>query len=208
MTEQYPSVPAPQYTPHPPAPQKSGNGLAITALVLGIVAVVFSFIPLVNTVSYIAGALAVIFAIIALVKKTGKGMAIAGLVLAVASIAIATIVNAIAAAAVVAVGNSVDQAIASESAKSEADHKVEYLVTVNKGEAHVSYGKTGSTSTADTTKDWSKEATMKGNESASLSVTGDFTTEGQKLTCEIKLDGKSVDKQEGTSTVSCNADTY
>lgn len=208
MTEQYPSAPAPQYYPGTPAPQKPSNGLGVAALVLGIVAILFSFIPIINFVAYIAGILAVIFGIIALVKKAPKGMPVTGLILGIVAIALASIINAITAAAVVSVSNSVDQAIASESAKADADHKIEYLVTVNDGEASINYGKSGSSSTVKSKKDWSKEATMKGNESASLSVTGDFTTEGQKLTCEIKLDGKSVDKQEGTSSVSCNADTY
>ena len=67
--------------------KKTGNGLAIAALVLGIVGVAGALIPLVNFVSIILGILAVVFGIIAILqaKKVGAphGKAIAGLVLGV-----------------------------------------------------------------------------------------------------------------------------
>lgn len=188
-----------------PSPQqKPGNGLAIAALILGIGAILFSFIPLVNFIAYIAGLLAIIFGIIALVKKAAKGMPVTGLILGVVAIILASIINAITAAAVVGIGNAADEA----SKSAEATHSVEYIVTVSKGTANASYGPLGSTSTADVTKDWTKKAEVKGSDAASLSVTGDYQTKGQKLTCEIKVDGKSVDKQEGDSMVSCTASTF
>lgn len=61
--------------------RKSGFGTA--ALVLGIIGVVLSFIPIINNIAFILGVLAFIFAIVSLSKKASKGMAIAGLVLAI-----------------------------------------------------------------------------------------------------------------------------
>lgn len=69
------------------------SGLAIAGLVLGIIAAVTSFLPIVNNLSailaFIGGVLAVIALIGALKGKNGsKGLAIAGIVLAVVSFAI------------------------------------------------------------------------------------------------------------------------
>lgn len=61
-----------------PAPAKSSKGFAIAALVLGIVAILtVLFAPL----SITCGVLAVIFGIVALVKKQSKGLGVTGLVL-------------------------------------------------------------------------------------------------------------------------------
>ena len=64
------------------------KGLAIAALVLGIIGVIISFIPIINSVCYILGILALIFGIISVVKKMGKGLAIAGIVLGVIALII------------------------------------------------------------------------------------------------------------------------
>lgn len=192
----------PQYAA--PSPQKKpGGGLAIAALILGIGAILFSFIPLVNFIAYIAGLLAIIFGIIALVKKAAKGMPITGLILGVVAIILASIVNAIAAAAVAGLADAAEEA----SKSAEATHSVEYIVTVNKGKAEVRYDNLNGSSTADIDQDWTKKAELKGYSIASLYVTGDYQAEGQKLTCEVKVDGKSLDKQEGTGSVSCSGNT-
>ena len=64
----------------------STSGMAIAALVLGIVALLSSVIPIVNNASFILGVIGLIFGILGLVaiargRKGGKGVAIAGLVL-------------------------------------------------------------------------------------------------------------------------------
>ena len=64
------------------------SGLAVASMVLGIIAIVLSFIPIINNLAFIIGIIAVIFGIICLVKKAGKGKAIAGLVLGILSIII------------------------------------------------------------------------------------------------------------------------
>lgn len=72
---------------------KGGSGLAVAALVLGILAIINSFIPFLNVISYVFAILAVIFGIIGIVKKNGKGMAIAGLVMGILTFIIATAIN-------------------------------------------------------------------------------------------------------------------
>lgn len=57
------------------------KGLAISALVVGIVAFVIAWIPVLGIAGIIAGAVAVVLGIIAAVKKQPKGYAITGIVL-------------------------------------------------------------------------------------------------------------------------------
>ena len=71
--------------------KKPTSGLAIAGLVLGIIAILGSFIPIINNMSFVISIVGGILAIVALVgatkgKNGGKGMAIAGVVLAVVSI--------------------------------------------------------------------------------------------------------------------------
>jgi lysylphosphatidylglycerol synthetase-like protein (DUF2156 family) len=70
--------------------ENKGKGFAIAALVLGICAFVFSWVPVLN---WILGILAVVFGIIALVKKAKKGMAITGLVLGAVGLLVAMIIS-------------------------------------------------------------------------------------------------------------------
>jgi len=83
------------YTPEPthePEP-KRGNGFAITALVLGIIAAVLAFIPVVNLVSFVLAIAAIVFGVVGLIasgrRRTGKGMSITGIVLGVIALVIA-----------------------------------------------------------------------------------------------------------------------
>lgn len=71
--------------------KKPTSGLAIAGLVLGIVAILGSFIPIINNISFVIAIVGGILATVALVgavkgKHGGKGMAIAGVALAVVSI--------------------------------------------------------------------------------------------------------------------------
>lgn len=86
---------------------KEKSAFGTTALVLGIIAVVLSFIPIVRFVTYGLAPLALIFGIISAVKKKSVGVSVAGIVLAVAAI-ILTI--ALQAATVKAVDTVVEKA--------------------------------------------------------------------------------------------------
>lgn len=73
--------------------KKSSKAFAIVALIMGILAIINSFIPFLNVVSYIFAILGIIFGIIGIVKKNGKIMAIVGLVLAGVALILATVIN-------------------------------------------------------------------------------------------------------------------
>lgn len=95
----YPPAPAP--APEP-VPAKQGNGFGVTALVLGLVAlIVFSWIPGVSFITAIPlAALAIIFGIIALVKSgsrggKGKGTGLAGLILGVLAIIASIVISVV-----------------------------------------------------------------------------------------------------------------
>ena len=75
-------------------PQK-GKGFSIAALVLGIVGICVSFIPIVNSIAYILGLFAIIFAVIALAEKAGTKSAIISIVLGVLAIAITLVMQVI-----------------------------------------------------------------------------------------------------------------
>lgn len=75
-------APAPYQTPHGPPQSQEGNGIAIAAMVLGIISLVLFWIPFLGL---ICGVLGAIFGFVGLGKSNriggkGKGMAIAGLV--------------------------------------------------------------------------------------------------------------------------------
>lgn len=94
----------PQAAPAPPAPgapaPAGSKGMAVTALVLGIVAIVGAFIPVLNFFSFAPAAAAIILGIIVMVKKKpGKGMGLTGLILGGVSIIVAIIVTVVSIAA-------------------------------------------------------------------------------------------------------------
>lgn len=62
------------------------SGFGIASLVLGIIAIVFSFIPVISYISFILGILAIIFGIVSLCKGASKGLAIAGLIIAIIAV--------------------------------------------------------------------------------------------------------------------------
>jgi hypothetical protein len=69
--------------------QRSGNGMAVASLVLGILGVVFGLIPLFFFFAFIFGTLALIFGLVGRAKKYQgfrKGFATAGSILAVVSL--------------------------------------------------------------------------------------------------------------------------
>ena len=83
--------PAPKTTaPETMSATQPTSAMAITSLVLGIIAILLSWVPIINNIAWILAIIGTIFGIIGLVQtakkpsqKTGKGLALAGLILSV-----------------------------------------------------------------------------------------------------------------------------
>ena len=58
--------------------QVQSNGMAVASLVLGILSILFVWIPFVGLVSWILAPVGLVLGLVALNKPVGKGMAIAG----------------------------------------------------------------------------------------------------------------------------------
>lgn len=68
--------------------QQKENRLAVTALVLGIVTLIFFWVPVISLITGITG---IIFAIVSLVKEEGKAMPIIGMVVSIIGLALSSI---------------------------------------------------------------------------------------------------------------------
>lgn len=113
MTTQHPAVepaPADPIASAPaPAPAKAGNGLAIAALVLGIVGLVLAFIPLVGGFGGFLGFVGLVLGVVALfLKGRKKGLAIAGAAVSALALIVSIVMGLVYTAMFV---SSVDQAI-------------------------------------------------------------------------------------------------
>lgn len=73
-----PYWPQPAYPMHAPPPEK--KGIAIAAMVLGIIALVLSIVPIIAVLSFVLGPLAIVLGVVAIVKRRGRGQAITGVV--------------------------------------------------------------------------------------------------------------------------------
>lgn len=70
--------------PEPQAP--AGNGLAVAALVLGIIGVFFGIIPLTFFIAWILGALALVFGLVGCRRRVRRAMAAWGAALGLVSL--------------------------------------------------------------------------------------------------------------------------
>ena len=67
---------------------KKNNGFATIALVLSIIGICLSFIPVINNAAFFLGALAIIFGIIALVKKSNKTKPIIAIIIGILAVGV------------------------------------------------------------------------------------------------------------------------
>src|SRR5690625_43885 len=86
--------PPPGYYQQPPAPQQS-RAIGITSMVLGILAILLAFIPIIGVVSFLLGLAAIGLGIYAVVKVKGKGQGIAGIITGALGVIVALVVTLI-----------------------------------------------------------------------------------------------------------------
>lgn len=116
----------------------SNSAFGITSFVLSIIAIVFSFIPIINFLSYLIGLISLIFALIAIIKKKSKGLAIAAVILCVLSFVIASSMNNAVSEALKETSKNIDK-ITGDSTEEVLKNDAE----VTLGEFTVSEGKYG-----------------------------------------------------------------
>ncbi|WP_087507747.1 hypothetical protein [Cellulomonas iranensis] len=95
MSDTY-APPPPPPSPQPIAP-KAGNGLATAGFVVALLGFLGSFIPVINIGGIVLGVVGAVLAVVGLVKSrttgSGKGLAIAGLVLGALAVVVGIVVN-------------------------------------------------------------------------------------------------------------------
>lgn len=110
QSPEHTSVPDPGPLPPAASPTRS-NGLATAGFVLGLLALLGSWIPLLNVVAILLAVVGLVLAGVGLAKSkkanAGKGLSIAGLVLGVLAILFAILINAV---FVSAVDEAIDEA--------------------------------------------------------------------------------------------------
>lgn len=100
--------------------KQSTSGLAITSLVLGILAIITSYLPILNNGSFLLALLGIVFAAIGLMginkgKHSGKGIAIAGLVLGIVSIVVVLATQSLFSAAIDSATEEMNPSVVSTS---------------------------------------------------------------------------------------------
>ncbi|NMI02088.1 DUF4190 domain-containing protein [Pseudonocardia acidicola] len=173
--------------------------MGTTALVLGILAIVLAFIPILGFVSYPLAILGIIFGLVGLrrVSKrlaTNRGVALAGLIASVIGFVLVIVSTVLYVGAINAGVQGADQAL-------NGVHNVTYKVsTTDGGKVTVSYtqGNIGSGGLIQVPSPWSLDTTVTGA-SAVLTATGGGNIQdinhAQGLTCEI------IDKDTGKTLV-------
>lgn len=201
------------------------SGLGVSALVLGIISIVFSVVSIINNMCFVLGILAIIFAGCSW-KSTGKkghkrghGMVIAGLVLGILSIVITLSMQASFSASIDKAKSGLDKAskkldnmakgIANENAKEmkiqvkgTAPTDINLLVSGSNSNESTNNGIWEKVFTGkDAQKDWTIMASPK------IDVDNP-TPDNYKVECSITVDGKEVSHKNATGTsanVMCTA---
>lgn len=201
------------------------SGLGVSALVLGIISIVFSVVPIINNLCIVLGVLAIVFAGCSW-KSTGKkghkrghGMVIAGLVLGILSIVITLSMQASFSASIDKAKSGLDKAskkldnmakgIANENAKEmkiqvkgTAPTDINLLVSGSNSNESTNNGVWEKVFTGkDAQKDWTIMASPK------IDVDNP-TPDNYKVECSITVDGKEVSHKSATGTsanVMCTA---
>jgi hypothetical protein len=181
-----------QYAPNPPqqTTQQPSNGLGTSGFVLGLIGLIFSFIPVIGMIAWPLVILGIIFSAIGLNKAakgraTNKGLAITGLVVSIIGLVICIVWA-------VAFKEAVDEV--NEEANREVT--IVYEVTgdaANVDVTYVTYSDANATDKQETVAalPWSKEVKTKGliKEGQLIVTTGEA---GGSVTCRITVDGKEV----------------
>jgi hypothetical protein len=194
-----PNYPAPpqNYPGQPAAPPK--NGFGITGFVLGLVGLLFSFIPFIGVIAWPLVIMGIIFGILGVlrVKKgvaSNKAMSIIGIVVSAVGLIVCIIWTVVVGAAVSAIND--DRLHWGETV--EGGHTVEFVVTTEE-KVEVLYGDAldNKTEVVQPGGEWRQKAGYKSG-SHYMAVTATPVDGGDgKVGCQIMVDGKMVAEDPG-----------
>lgn len=186
--------------PHrgPAAQQAPSNGLGVAALVLGILAIVLAFVPILGFASYPLALVGIVLGAVGLARvrarrATNRGVTVAGLVLSIVGLVCVIIATVLYVGAINAGVQGVDRAL-------NAPHNVTYQVTATRGTVLVTYttGQGGTAQASGVATPWSTDVTVTGSTavlSASTSLDTRRPNQAVGLTCSI------VDRDTGRTVV-------
>jgi predicted membrane protein len=209
-----PPPPAPEQQYAPAAPAKSGNGLGIAALIIGIIALIGALIPFLNYGAWFLGLVGLVLGIIGLVQKNRKkGVATAGTIISGVAI-ILSIVLAIAYTA--AFANAVHEEIKKQDTEASQPVEVVYDVTGTSTDTTITYstysdGGSGSEQASNQALPWTKSITVKKGgtfDFSSFTLSAMAGQDGGDVSCKITVGGKVVSEQKASgqfANVLCSA---
>jgi hypothetical protein len=207
MTQQEPYA-QPAYAPAPTPPIKTGNGLGLAALIIGIVAFIGAFIPFLNYVSGILALVGLVLGIVGIFRKgRPKGIAIAGTIISFIAMILSII---LAITYTVGFATAVDESIkdvqATQAAEANVDVAVKYELIGDSTDATATYstmtdGNFGTEQATGQTLPFTKEFTVKAGgefDYQSFTLTGSNGQSGGDITCRITIDGVVAAEQTGS----------
>lgn len=213
MSQSYAPPPAPgQPYPYQQPPPAKGSGFAVTALVLGIIAVVFSFIPIINVVAIVLGIIGLIFGVVGIFRSR-RVMSIIGAALCLLAIIVSVAISG-------AFASAVDDELNRTSDGSGDPVRVVYTLesdapTVSATYATLDSGNIGSSQENGVALPWTKELDVNDSLFNSFTLTGVMdpvldgsATDGSTITCRITVDGEVVAEQTSSgqfAAVTCSA---
>lgn len=167
------------------------SAMAITGFVIGLVALLTSFLPFINNFSFILGLLALIFSIVGLVgcargKKKGKGLAIAALIISILSCVVVLWSQSVYSAAI-------DDAFSTTKAATTTT-KAATSTTKTSSDSKTNSG----TTTGESTSSESKSSTAA---SAEIVATNDNTSNEEASTSESTSSGATAENVEASIDV-------
>jgi hypothetical protein len=197
------------YAPMPPTPAmptqpQRKNGLGTAGFVLGLVGLVFAFIPLIGVIAWPLTILGLIFGILGITRASrgqadNKGLAITGVVLSAIGLVICVIWTA-------AFGNAVTDSVPTPAAPPSIQasgapagrHTVVLEVTTaaKSNLLWTSGYRANSQEVLEPGKTWSQTLSMDALAWTSVSVSPvSYAAGGKDNTCKITVDGKTVSEQ-------------
>lgn len=215
---------------------RSTSAMAVASLVMGVITLIFSFIPIINNAAFVLGVIGLVFALVGLHAtgrkgyKKGKGLSVAGVVLCVLAMVITLAMQSGFSKAADSVSGSAGAAASQEkpgggSAKAGAQagspasggkSKTETITlkATSTGSGSVTYGPAGSSSQEKFTGDWQKDITGDAaKQTHTMTVMGEVMNQdpSQKVTCDVLVNGVSKDHKEATGSaaaVTCTSPIF